>query len=127
MKFVILVKQEGEGCDYTIGCGYLYRFFDAKDMEDALYRVRTMEREDHNDNLVFGHRASDLKQAIIVRVDDMVDALHTKSQREIAEDEERAKAAKEEERQERDAAAKEQEAKDRAEYERLKRKFEGEN
>jgi hypothetical protein len=48
MRFVLLMKQRGEGCGYMIGCGYRYVFFDAEDMDDALYKAR-MPRQDGGD------------------------------------------------------------------------------
>jgi hypothetical protein len=127
MRFVILLKQKGEGCDYMIGCGYRYKFFDAKDMDDALYMIRTMERENYEVEKVFGHRADEMEEALILPVDKMVDVLCTKSDREKKEEAERNRLQDETDRLNREADAKEREAKERAEYERLQKKFGGEN
>ena len=127
MKFVVLLKQHGEGCDYMIGCGYKYVFFDAKDMEDALYKVRTKDRESYETEQVWGHRLDEMDDAIILPAETTVDALRTESKREKEEEAERKRLQDEEDRLNREAATKERETKDRAEYERLRRKFEGEN
>ena len=36
MKFLVCKKQEGEGCDYTIGCGMDYDIVDAESIEQAI-------------------------------------------------------------------------------------------
>ena len=88
MRFVILLRQHGEGCDYTIGCGYRFEFFDAKDMDDALYKARTKDREDYNYpcERIWGHKVDEMDKALILPVDQMVDALRTKSNREKQEE-----------------------------------------
>ena len=127
MKFVVLLKQAGEGCDYTIGCGYRYEFFEAKDMDDALWKVRTKNREDYDDDSlrIWGHEADEMKQAVILPAEAMVDALRTLSKREEKENRERERQEDERERLEKEAAATEREAEERANYERLKKKFDG--
>jgi len=39
MKFLILLEQNGEGCDYTIGCGINFEEIEAKDLKSACQRV----------------------------------------------------------------------------------------
>ena len=36
MKYLIVVTQKGEGCDYTIDCGKTYKFFESTTDEQAL-------------------------------------------------------------------------------------------
>jgi hypothetical protein len=126
MKFVLLLKQEGEGCDYTIGCGYKYVFFDAKDMDDALWQVRTKDREysDEHEERIWGHHISEMREAKILPADLVVDAMTTMSKRERKEEEDRQRQEEEEAKEAIKAAVKEREAKERADYERLKKKFE---
>ena len=129
MKFVILMKilmkQKGEGCDYMIGCGYKYVFFEAKDMDDALFQVRTKDRDDYDGprEMIWGHTASEIAQAMILPVNETVDALCTKSKREQEEEAEQKRLEDEEERVAKQTAALEREAKERSEFERLKKKF----
>lgn len=40
MKFVAIMEQEGEGCDYTIGCGISTMEFSAESAEAALEQVK---------------------------------------------------------------------------------------
>lgn len=35
MKYVIILEQRGEGCDYTIGCGINFRVIEAESREKA--------------------------------------------------------------------------------------------
>ena len=35
MKYLVCKKQEGEGCDYTIGCGMRFDFIEADSIQDA--------------------------------------------------------------------------------------------
>jgi len=39
-KYVAILKQRAEGCDYTIGCGISTYVFDANDWNDAFQKVR---------------------------------------------------------------------------------------
>lgn len=41
-KFLVYVKQHGEGCDYTIGCGRKVFFIEARDMIQAKDRFTRM-------------------------------------------------------------------------------------
>ena len=40
MKFLAYIKQKGEGCDYTIGCGQTMWVFEADSWEAAIEKVR---------------------------------------------------------------------------------------
>jgi len=46
MKFLVCKKQEGAGCDYTIGCGMLFNFVEADSLEDALESIIWPEGRD---------------------------------------------------------------------------------
>jgi hypothetical protein len=39
MKFICVMKQSGEGCDYTIGCGMNFITVDAVDAEEAAVKI----------------------------------------------------------------------------------------
>jgi len=39
VKFIALFEQEGEGCDYTIGCGMKWQFVDAADAQAAFDKL----------------------------------------------------------------------------------------
>ncbi len=39
MKYLVLQKQEDEGCDYTIGCGMNYEFIAAENHEEAVEKT----------------------------------------------------------------------------------------
>ncbi|GJQ38234.1 MAG: hypothetical protein JETCAE02_06460 [Anaerolineaceae bacterium] len=39
MEFLVCKKQEGEGCDYTIGCGMHFGFVEAASLQDAIERT----------------------------------------------------------------------------------------
>ena len=39
MKFLICLKQSGEGCDYTIGCGMNFEIIEASSLENAKEKV----------------------------------------------------------------------------------------
>jgi len=40
MKWLLLMSEEGEGCDYTIGCGVAYEMIEAESREEALEVAR---------------------------------------------------------------------------------------
>jgi hypothetical protein len=35
MRYILVMQQYGEGCDYTIGCGIKYRIMTARTFEEA--------------------------------------------------------------------------------------------
>ncbi|MCK5609448.1 hypothetical protein KAR91_46675 [Candidatus Pacearchaeota archaeon] len=39
MKFLVCKKQDGDGCDYTIGCGMRYDFVEAVSIEQCIAKV----------------------------------------------------------------------------------------
>lgn len=131
MEFVVLLRQKGEGCDYTIGCGYKYIFIEAKDMDDALYQVRTKNREDYEDgtkyNLCTWQGFGQLEEVTIIPVTQKVDALHFMSEREKREAEEEKRRQEKGKEEDRKKEAEAREKQDREEYERLRNKFEGSN
>jgi len=39
MKYLVCRKQEGEGCDYTIGCGMRFGYYEADTVEDLIEEI----------------------------------------------------------------------------------------
>jgi hypothetical protein len=39
MKFIAIIEQSGEGCDYSIGCGIDYEAIEATSLHDAWQRL----------------------------------------------------------------------------------------
>ena len=39
MKYLVCQKQEGAGCDYTIGCGMRFDFIEADSIQDVIEEV----------------------------------------------------------------------------------------
>lgn len=48
MIYKAYLKQPGEGCNYTIGCGQTVITIDASDMEDALEKISKEIKEYYN-------------------------------------------------------------------------------
>jgi len=48
MKFVAILKQEAEGCDYTIGCGVKTIKFDAETSAEATQFLKKYVKENNN-------------------------------------------------------------------------------
>ena len=47
MRYYAYLKQKGEGCDYTIGCGNTLREFEANDDFDASQILTDIIREEY--------------------------------------------------------------------------------
>lgn len=47
-KFYLWMRQDGDGCDYTIGCGQCLHDLDARDLGEALTEAETYLREECN-------------------------------------------------------------------------------
>ena len=123
MKFVILMKQEGEGCDYTIACGQKYCFIEAADMEEALYRVRAASLDSSCKDFEISCDFEEMKEVFIVEVGHVVNALKIKSKKEILDDLKAKRAKEEKARLKRLQDNADKESLDQREYERLKKKF----
>jgi hypothetical protein len=127
VKFLVVEKGTGEGCDYTIGCNMSYDIVESDDSievlaarlaEDAVFHG---EKDDYECRRVSSHTENSIRELIVVPMDNAVIPDLTKIRREhntrvtklLAErrkaDDERRKA--------------DEEAKDKAEFERLKKKF----
>jgi len=105
MRFYILTRQPGEGCDYTIGCGMRWALIEAGTVEEAAIMAAQKVRDR-------GWRGEGADKAILVPADSAVDLaplLDADVAREAAE---------------RDFAERQKtEASERAEYERLHKKY----
>ena len=40
VKYLVIYTQDGEGCDYSIGCGVLIEEIEAVDLDDAEQQIR---------------------------------------------------------------------------------------
>lgn len=106
-KTYMLTMYQGGGCDYTIGCGYRFETFSCLP-EEAVDKAIQMVED-------FGGEDTIEEAYLYVIEADATDILDELAGRNIQEQEEEA---------ERQKLAKLKE--ERAEYERLKEKFEGE-
>lgn len=104
-KYLLVMEQKGEGCDYTIGCGTRAREIEAVDREDALRQARAIVTE-----LAPAGGDVELERALLA---EGPLELPVEGWRRLAEAEQRARAAAE------------REAHERATYERLARKYGG--
>lgn len=109
VQYLICKTQEGEGCDYTIGCGMTYELVDF----DGSFRAAVehfTKQEAYPDGEDEGFGLHDIEEFLIVQVGAMVsvDVAKMKKDHEAKEDAEDKKA---------------QEEKEREEYNRLHKKF----
>jgi hypothetical protein len=51
MEYLVCLKQRGEGCDYTIGCGYIFKYLDAASIDEAVEQIVWPEGRVHGSNL----------------------------------------------------------------------------
>ena len=51
MKFLVCRKQEGEGCDYTIGCGMRFDVIEADSLNAAVDRIVWPDGQDECSSL----------------------------------------------------------------------------
>jgi phosphoenolpyruvate carboxylase len=50
MKYIAILRQDGEGCDYTIGCGINTIEFEANDALEAGLKLKEIVRENYNNS-----------------------------------------------------------------------------
>jgi hypothetical protein len=105
MTFVLLLTGEGQGCDYCIDCNKTFRVFDAKGAAEAMAEVEEIIKE-------YGEPGIECFRLFVAGCE-----LTDEARKYI--DEKDARAAEEQKK----AALAAQEARERAEYERLDRKF----
>jgi L-fucose isomerase-like protein len=107
-SYIAVLKEWGEGCDYTIGCGVETIRFGAENMEEAIDYIRNYE--------VIEYYGSDrIESCDIIEIADEVDfaAIYNKEE----------SAREEEELKEQEALERESQ---RKQYESLKEEFENE-
>ena len=106
MSYIAWIRQRGEGCDYTIGCGHNLYELKAETQEEAFAAVEAMMAE----TVCFDH-AEQYEAITIYEVVDIyevnVDALYKKEEARLAT-----------------LAAQDIEQKEKALYERLRGKYE---
>lgn len=101
MKYYAYLKQKGEGCDYTIGCGQLLTTLEAKSDDDAREKLASLVKEEYQGEFELSSVLL-FKEPISFNLKDVYD---------------KSKASKEEE------TTKRQHIKDMDEFEKLKKKL----
>ena len=112
-RYILLERNEGEGCDYTIGCNQRWSFFRAESKEKAIEHVigaKPTNGDDYEDNL----RPYLEREELLIVTDEgkVIDLLPI-----VHEYEAEYKALEEE------AQRLKREAAERADFERLSKKF----
>ncbi|MFH2020098.1 MAG: hypothetical protein ABIJ34_01710 [archaeon] len=103
-KYIAYIKQEGEGCDYTIACGEKVIEIDENNWREAHVNLVKLILEDYNDD------ETRLRSAILVEI-----AKHKEINLDLIYAEAEAEAKREYENRE--------ELNEKSEYNRLKKKF----
>ena len=106
----MLLKKQGGGCDYTIGCGLNYEIFDAVDKEVAVEISRDLLAEGGHLS-TNPHAEWNLQEALLIQVES-IDPLPLGEWLQERKAEQTAEEAKK------------KEAAERAQYEHLKGKYE---
>ena len=107
MEFLVCEQQEGEGCDYTIGCGMTFYFMEAESIEKAKEKIVWPDGRDEYSTLG-GDNA--LEKILIIPAEHVVTINVEALKKEVYE----IRANEE---------AEEQEKTERAELERLQAKY----
>jgi hypothetical protein len=108
-KYIMLLKQSGEGCDYTIGCGMLWEVVETENIQEKIRETLEDFGADGTGDVLFTRMVFvPFDAATVVDVD--LDKIY----RQIRDDKDQQ-------------ASKDNEEKERAEYERLKLKSGGQN
>jgi hypothetical protein len=105
--YYLLLEQKGSGCDYTIGCGLKCISLHGDTLDAA---KKDAEQYFDGENYSYGRRDRELCDAMIVRFE--ADAMPILNAKLMAEEAERAKET-----------YRRQEIQERAELERLQRKY----
>ena len=94
MKYILMMYQPG-GCDYTIGCGYLWTTFDASSLKEATDKA-VIEVEEYGGSEII-EEAELLEYKNVV---DIMELIEEKEEQEQAElEEQQAKKTEEQERE----------------------------
>ena len=109
MKAILIRKMQGEGCDYTIGCGTAIKWFEANTQAE-LYDKAEAYMRDYGEGAIDGEFALEsCKLIYIEREFDFMPILK--------------KWVKDNEEKEMEEVRLQKEAEERVEYERLQAKF----
>lgn len=90
MKYGVFLKESGEGCDYTIGCGQTFRVLKSTTLEDATIEART---EIFDTTYISNYDRRTLQQAFLVEIKEDLTAfcgLATKQKEQDRDAEEKA-------------------------------------
>lgn len=90
MIYKAYVKQEGDGCDFTIGCGLAVVELDAENLEDAQKKLTNEIKETFHGN-------QKLEFAQIFEIAQVIDLNLEKVYQELKEEQEKEKQRKKEE------------------------------
>lgn len=122
MKFGMVAIQEGRGCDYSIECGTRFRTFEAKDMADAIRIVTEYDPNEYPSGLTseqeeacikyFCSGEHELKKCIVFPIDNATDVTEAYFDFQIKLQDKEEVARK-----------KQKEDAEKAEFERLQKKF----
>ncbi len=126
MRYFLLRRQKGAGCDYTIGCGLTFHEIDADNMDEAIEQVidlpddwESITDEDELSDMICDTGLSDVEpgefEMDAVRLFEVSDSVNLIPilKKKLAEVEAHKASLQ----------AKEQEEAERAQYEKLKKKF----
>lgn len=70
MKYLVVTKQEGIGCDYSIGCGMCYEYVDAESVEAVIEKIIYPNgREEYN---TLTDEDDPLSEILIVLADNVI-------------------------------------------------------
>ena len=108
MIYYAYLVEAGEGCDYTIGCGNTLKDFIADDTEKAVEKIKEYIIEN------YGHNSEHMLETVLLFTAHPIDI----NVEQVYEDEKEKRQKK---------SLKIEEDKDRADYERLKKRFEKRN
>lgn len=99
MLYLVIMKEEGEGCDYTIGCGMNYEMVEAENEESLIKKIVFPDGEDENS--IFENTDRSYEEIIYVPVDDItrldIDSIKRKIENKNLEEEEEKQRKKDEE------------------------------
>ena len=109
MKYLICEKQEGEGCDYTIGCGMRFDFIEADSIQDAIEKTVYPDGRDEHCAL----EGENALEKILIIPTEYVTVVDVE------------KMAQEIKQRRKDEAAEAQKVKELAEFKRLQAKYGG--
>ncbi len=122
--YVVLQDQQGEGCDYTIGCGKNWLFIEAETIEEAAKKYALKVVEDNGENWLEDqeypytqHAERTIEKATIIGVSSSLVMNAKDIERPVEELRKQLRKPIEEKKRQ------QLESKEKAEFERLKKKY----